>query len=248
MWIKWLAVFLLSSPVWAYRFTTDFSNGFYWQEVPINISVIDSDPSRQAKILALSQAAISDWESSSGLQLWDYVGSGTKNIIRWSTNFAKETRMDPATVLAVAIRYTDGPYFAKTEIVINGGHSLNQNDANLRTTITHELGHTMGLDHSDVSQAVMAPTLQYMYYGLHSDDVAGVRAAHSEMEHRQITGYISPLAYSNDEAGKNAMSCGTVGVVGAANPGFSANGMLSLAAGLLISFVRKIMKWFKSRI
>ena len=73
MWIKWLTVFLLSSPVWAYRFTTDFSNGFYWQEVPINITVVDSNPTRQAKILALAQAAISDWESGSGLKLWDYV-------------------------------------------------------------------------------------------------------------------------------------------------------------------------------
>lgn len=248
MWIKWLSIFLLSSPVWAYRFTTDFSNGFYWQEVPINITVVDSDPARKAKILALSQAAIDEWQTSSGLQLWDYVGSGTKNIIRWSTNFAKETKMDPTTVLAVAIRYTDGPYFAKTEIVINGSHTFNQNDALLRTTITHELGHTMGLDHSDVGQAVMAPTLQTFYTGLHSDDVQGVQAAHAEMENRQITGFVSPLAYSNDEAGKNAMSCGTVGQVGAANSGVSVNGLLSLASGLLISFVRKIMKWFKSRL
>lgn len=247
MWIKWLAVFLLSSPVFAYRFTTDFANGFYWQELPINITVVDSDPNRQAKILALSQAAISDWQQSSGLQLWDYVGTGTKNIIRWSTNFAKETKMDPTTVLAVAIRYTDGPYFAKTEIVINGSHTLNQNDYYLRTTITHELGHTMGLDHSDVGQAVMAPTLQSMYTGLHSDDIQGVRAAHEEMEQRQVTGYVSPLAYSKDGGEQNAMSCGTIQAAGAVNPGISFNALISLAGGLLISFVRKIIMWFKSR-
>lgn len=248
MWIKWLTVFLLSSPVWAYRFTTDFSNGFYWQEVPINITVVDSNPTRQAKILALAQAAISDWESGSGLKLWDYVGSGTKNIIRWSDNFAKETKMDPTTVLAVAIRYTDGPYFAKTEIVINGGHTFNQNDYLLRTTITHELGHTMGLDHSEVGQAVMAPTLQTMYSGLHSDDVSGVQAAHAEMEHRQVTRYVSPLAYGKDEAEGNPVSCGTMQAAGVVNPGISVNGLLSLASGLLISFVRKIMMWFKSRL
>lgn len=248
MWIKWLSIFLLTTPVWAYRFTTDFSNGFYWQELPINITVVDSDEARKAKITALAQAAIDNWQTDSGLQLWDYVGTGTKNIIRWSTNFAQETKMDPTTVLAVAIRYTDGPYFAKTEIVINGGHTFNQNDAMLRTTITHELGHTMGLDHSEVSQAVMAPTLQTFFTGrLHSDDVSGVLAAHAEMEHRQITRYISPLAYSKDEATQNPVSCGTIGPVTAATSGVSVNGLVSLASGLLISFVRKIIKWFKSR-
>lgn len=248
MWIKWLAIFLLSTPVFAYRFTTDFNNGFYWQEIPINITVVDSNPTRQAKILSLAQAAISDWETSSGLKLWDYVGSGTKNIIRWSDNFAKETKMDPTTVLAVAIRYTDGPYFAKTEIVINGSHTFNQNDYLLRTTITHELGHTMGLDHSDVSQAVMAPTLQTLYQGLHNDDVEGIQAAAADMEHKQLTRYVSPLAYGNDEAEKNPVSCGTVQSAGMANSGLNVNGLLSLVGGLLISFVRKIMKWFKSRL
>ncbi|MBA2403703.1 MAG: matrixin family metalloprotease, partial [Bdellovibrionales bacterium] len=179
------------------------------------------------------------------LSLWDYTGSGTKNIIRWSTNFAAETRMDPESTLAVAIRYTKGPYFAKTEIVINGGHSLNQNEADLRTTLTHELGHTMGLDHSDVGQAVMAPTLQAWFTGLHQDDVHGIQAAYSEMDHRQVTGYVSPLAYETEQESQ-PLSCGTVGPV-TATSGVSFNGLLSLAGGLLISFVRKILGWFKSR-
>jgi hypothetical protein len=247
MWIKWLSIFLLTTPVWAYRFTTDFTNGFYWQELPINITVVDSDSARNAKITALAQAAIVDWQKDSDLKLWSYSGSGSKNIIRWSTNFAQETKMDPTTVLAVAIRYTDGPYFAKTEIVINGSHTFNQNDALLRTTLTHELGHTMGLDHSEVSQAVMAPTLQTFYTGLHSDDIAGILAAHAEMDNRQVTRYISPLAYNKESADSNPVSCGSIGPVASVNSGVSVNGLVSLLSGLLISFVRKIIKWFKSR-
>ena len=244
MWIKWIVIFSLTSSAWAYRFTSDFQNGFYWSSLPINITVVDSDANRKAMLESLAQAAITTWEDSTGLSLWDYTGSGTKNIIRWSTNFAKETKMDPASVLAVAIRYTNGPYFAKTEIVINGGHTYNQNQSLLRTTLTHELGHTMGLDHSEVDQAVMAPTLQPYFSHLHSDDIQGVQAAYSEMDHRQVTGYVSPLAYESEETQAQPLSCGTVGPV-TAQAAPSLNGILSLAGGLLISFVRKILKWFK---
>lgn len=246
MWLKWILIFSLTSPAWGFRLTSDFTNGFYWSTLPINITVIETNSARKSMLEDLSKAAIDEWETKSGLTLWDYTGTATKNIIRWSTNFAKETNMDPDSTLAVAIRYTKGPYFARTEIVINGGHFLNQSEANLRTTITHELGHTMGLDHSDVEQAVMAPTLQTWYSGLHSDDIQGVQAAQAEMDHRQLTGYVSPLAYSNEET-QQPLSCGTVGPV-TATSGISFNGILSLAGGLLISFVRKILKWFKSRV
>ena len=245
MWLKWIVIFSLTSPAWGYQLTQDFMNGFYWSTLPINITVEETNPTRKTLLEDLSKAAINEWETSSGLSLWDYTGTGTKNIIRWSTNFAAETRMDPVSTLAVAIRYTKGPYFAKTEIVINGGHVLNQNEANLRTTLTHELGHTMGLDHSEVGQAVMAPTLQPWFVHLHSDDVQGVQAAQAEMDHRQVTGYVSPLAYESTETSQ-PLSCGTIGPV-TATSGISANGMLSLAGGILISFVRKVLKWFKSR-
>lgn len=247
MWLKWILIFSLTSPAWGFRLTSDFINGFYWSSLPINITVIENDPSRKAMLEDLSRSAIDEWQTRSGLALWDYSGAGTKNIIRWSTNFAAETRMDPESTLAVAIRYTKGPYFARTEIVINGSHDLNQNQAYLRTTLTHELGHTMGLDHSDVDDAVMAPTLQGSWYsGLHTDDVQGVQAAQAEMDHRQVTGYVSPLAYETEEQNQ-PLSCGTVGPV-TANTGISFNGLLSLAGGILISLIRKVLKWFKSRL
>lgn len=247
MLLKFLVLFCFSTSLWAFRLTPDFQKGFYWQETPISITVIDSDASRKDRIESLALAAIDDWQMSSGLSLWDYVGTGTKNIIRWSDNFAKETNMDPNSVLAVAIRYTNGPYFAKTEIVINGGHTYNHNDALLRTTLTHELGHTMGLDHSEEGQAVMAPTLQPWYTGLHTDDVDGIREAIKVMEERQVTGYVSPLAYEEVPAEAQPVSCGTIGPSATVSSGMSVNGIVSLLAGLLISFVRKLKNWFKSR-
>ena len=246
MWKKTLIPLLFSLPAWGFNLTQDFKNGFYWASLPIKITVVDSDSSKKATLEALAKSAIGEWESRTGLNLWDFTQSSSSaassNIIRWSTNFAAETNMDPASVLAVAIRYTSGPYFARTEIVINGGHYLNRDVDNLLTTITHEMGHTMGLDHSDVSAAVMAPTLQTQYYGLHSDDVKGMNSAESTMSNRQLTGYISPLAYSNDSSSSSGLGCGTV----ATTEAMSFNSMISMGLGLLTGFVRKILKWFKS--
>ncbi len=248
MWKKWIFALTFSLPALGYNLTIDFNNGFYWASLPISVTVIESNTNRKNILESLSKSAIGEWESRTGFSLWDFnQSSGTNpassNIIRWSTNFAAETGMDANTVLALAIRYTSGPYFARTEIVINGGHYLNQDVNNLLTTLTHELGHTMGIDHSNVSNAVMAPTLQNPYRGLAQDDIKAMGEAHAQTEDRQLTGYISPLAYTKNSEQKSALSCGTVGPVGTASSG---SAMASLGVGMLIAFVRKVLKWFKS--
>jgi hypothetical protein len=239
---------LISFEAWGYRLTQDFRNGFYWQNLPIKITVMDGNASRKTLLEELSSQAIGEWQSRTGLALWNFRESGsnavTSNIIRWSTKFAAETNMDPQTVLAVAIRYTEGPYFAKTEIVINGNHpEIKNNTANLLTTLTHELGHTMGLDHSEDWSAVMAPTLQSPYYGLASDDISGMDDAYQKTVNRQVTGYISPLASEETETSSSPLSCGTVSV---GVPATGTNALASLSLGMLIGFVRKLLKLFKS--
>lgn len=247
--LKWLLVFSMTLPAWGYNLTQDFINGFYWASLPVEIVISENDPHRKQLLTELSEAAINEWHHETGVSLWKLTSGGTKNIIRWSTNFARETDMDPQSVLAVAIRYTNGPYFAKSEIIINGGHdSFNTpfatiNKMNLGTTLVHELGHTMGLDHSENMMAVMAPTLQYPYNGLHPDDVHGMSDAHAQTEHRQMTRYVSPLAYSEETESSQPLSCGTVGAQSASAGG---HGFISLGLGMLIGFVRKIFNWFKS--
>jgi hypothetical protein len=243
MWMKSILCLLLTTPAWGYKLTQDFVNGFYWQRLPINITVVESDPTLKSKLEYLSRMAVQDWESSSGFNLWDTSNAGTSNIIRWSKNFAAETNMDPASVLAVAIRYTNGPYFAKTEIIINGNHIYNQQNNYLLTTMTHELGHTMGIDHSDYGDAVMAPSLQLNSSGVRQDDVRAVDDAVSQTINRQETGYVSPLAYQSEEESSSPLSCGTVSFSTTASP---LNGILSLGAGILIGFVRRIAKLLKT--
>ncbi|MFP5385303.1 MAG: matrixin family metalloprotease [Bacteriovoracia bacterium] len=248
---KWIVLFCFSLPAWGYNLTQDFINGFYWASLPVQIVVIESDSNRKALLDQLTRAAVEEWENKTGLNLWDITGGGTTNIIRWSKNFTAETQMDSTSVLAVAIRYTNGPYFAKSEIIINGSHDsfntpfTNINKMNIGTTLVHELGHTMGLDHSENMLAVMAPTLQYPYNGLHHDDLIGMNDVHDQTEHRQVTRYVSPLAYTKETESSQPLSCGTVGTAAQSTGG--ANGFISLSLGMLIGFVRKVLLWFKSR-
>lgn len=240
MWKLGLLAIFISNQASAYNLTKDFLQGFYWASLPIAIHIEEADASLKSTLESLTADAMGEWESRTGLSLWDNA-TGNSNIIRWSKNFATETKMDPVSVLAVAIRYTNGPYFARTEIVINGNHPLNYDLTNLLTTITHELGHTMGLDHSENMSALMAPTLQDPYKGLHNDDIAGMKEAVSQTKDREASGYISPLAFE-EKTSKQALHCGTVG----AAQGSSMSGMISLSVGMLIGFVRKIFRWFKS--
>jgi hypothetical protein len=246
---KCILLFFITTSAWGYQLTQDFKNGFYWASLPVRFIVVEKDPNRKAILDELSAAAINQWENQTGLTLWDLTSTGTSNIIRWSTNFAAETRMDPQSVLAVAIRYTNGPYFAKSEIVINGSHNAFNtpyetiNKMNIGTTLVHELGHTIGLDHSENMLAVMAPSLQYPYNGLHSDDLNGMSDAHAQTEYRQLTRYVSPLAYTKQENSNQPLSCGTTAT--SSSP-VHFQGLFSLALGLLIGLIRKVIKWFKS--
>ncbi len=244
MWKLFFVLSFLSTKAWSFNLTSDFKNGFYWSEFPISMTVVDGDPIRKENLEVITKKSMNEWESETGLSIWNFVTSGssaaTSNIIRWSTNFAAETGMDANSVLAVAIRYTNGPYFAKTEIVINGGHYLNRDMDHLYTTITHELGHTMGLDHSSVNKAVMAPVLQNPYYGLDEDDTQGMDQAFNETQSRQVSGYISPLAFQESKStSASGVGCGMIQVSGS-------NNMVSLSVGLILGFLKKIFSWLKS--
>jgi hypothetical protein len=235
-------IFLLHlSDAFAYRFTSDFQNGFYWESTPIKIEVEDNDQQRKQWIETLTREAIEEWHSATGLFLWEFSSQGGGvNKIRWSNQFTQETGMNSFSTLAVTVRYSQGPYFIKTEIIINGQNSSNQNSQSLRTILIHELGHTLGLDHSDNPQSVMYSNLIPVYRGLSADDLEGIEAVHQTTLKRQAERYVSPLAYTEV---KTPASCGSMNGVGGQNIDQSMSFLISCLLGLIAVFFYRLLKF-----
>ena len=195
--------------------------------------------SDSAMLETLANQAVSDWEAVIGKDIWQMSSvqnnsNFSGNYIRWSDNFGAETGYDPSRTLAITIRYNQGTFFQSTVIILNGGISyLRQNWGNtLKITILHEVGHTIGLDHSSDAGAVMAANLGTATT-LQPDDIEGANAVVDETLRRQSVGFVSPLAASE----KKVAACGSVEDIanGSGGPGGAMTNFLgSLVIGLMM--------------
>lgn len=250
--VRAIALFLLwSIPRWASSFelTVDFAEGHYWASLPISLSLYDDGSLESPVLEALEEAlleGIRRWEMATGiLGIWRYDGvtsSKSGNVVYWSRNFQVESGLKGSNVLGATIRRTRVPYIQETNILLNNKYfSLNQ--AELIQVIVHELGHTVGLDHSSDQNAIMAASLRFgdSRQNINSDDQAGFTWVIKEMENRQNGTSNDPnftkLTQSvNGSSGGGIPSCGTVqdssDISGPENNFFSI--LVSLLLGMLL--------------
>jgi len=198
----------------SYSFTEDFNKGFYWSSFPINIETVVNNEEEGDVLFNIFTDAKDQWETASGESIWNsqndfLIGLSSSNSIRWSDNFSAETGYDSQSTLAVTIRYSNGSFINQTEIVLNGAYpGMRSNDNGiLSRVVLHELGHTIGLDHSNKPSVMQASLSHHLY--LQDDDIEGVNALIDETLNRQSSNFISPLSSSSSSSSK-LVSCGNV--------------------------------------
>lgn len=231
-------------PAHAYKFTVDFTNGFYWPSFPIGINKLVTNPADGSELARLVGQSENAWEDAVNRELWSFnpgwivTTAFSGNYIRWSESFGAETGYDPNQTLAITIRYTNGPFMTRTEIILNGQNSALRNNQNglLYKTILHEMGHTIGLDHS-FEPAIMGAFASSVN-SLQFDDVEGANAVVDETLYRQQIGYISPLSASGSSTEEYG-TCGSVNLLSADNGQGPPGGgfVISLLFGLLLSLI-----------
>lgn len=233
-------LFLLSLHAYPFNFTSDFNAGIYWSGFPIVAQKFAASQSEGQLLNSLVAQAENAWEDNVGREIWNIpstfeLGSPTGNTIRWSNSFAAETGFNPSTTLAVTVRYRVGTHFSKFEIILNGeNQALRNNVSNiLYQTILHELGHVIGLDHSEFSNAIMYASLQGVS-NLSNDDVNGANAVIDENLRRQSIGFVSELA-REPESSSNALACGSIVDVSNSNP--PSGGFLTITVGFFFTLL-----------
>ncbi len=249
-WISLVTLLLISTNVFSYKFTQDVNNGTYWQSFPINLSIFLGDESERELLEKVVRESELEWEKATATNLWQ-VSSGvvtTKfqdNFIRWSDNFEEETGFDGEYTLAVTIRYTRVPYITKMEIILNGNLEYLRNNENntLKKTILHEMGHSLGLDHSTPT------TIMNSYItgltSLQDDDKLGALTLVNKMvdSQKKSVATLKPTSSSDTNAAMNNINaCGSVTLINGDHGGGGAGGFVgSLFLGLMMIFILKTL-------
>ncbi|MDH4469244.1 MAG: matrixin family metalloprotease [Bacteriovoracaceae bacterium] len=206
-WMFWsisaiiLAAQITTTTSFAYQFTSDFRAGFFWMNFPIyftvNPSEIDETDLKMTEDALVDAIEIWFSQSSSPIKIWEFIpwdqaqGRGNIQTIKWSSNFTKDTGYSALGTMAVTMRQSSTPFIRKADIVINTSHTSLKNQENLTLVLIHELGHTIGLDHSSQAGAIMYSSLSFgpmANRDLTPDDIDGYNAVVAENLNRQRNG------------------------------------------------------------
>lgn len=170
---------IMTAAGWAWESQTTASGApLVWWELPASWSYEPEGAPVDGEIAV--DAAFEAWSTVPGTRV-DFVASNAidANVVRWDL---VGDVVDEHLAYTSTWSDTDGILVA-FDIALNPTVAWESGAFDLQSTLTHEVGHALGLDHSDQTGSVMAPTLLQGTYAreLHEDDVDAVLTLYPDL-------------------------------------------------------------------
>ena len=260
-------VLAISSSAYGYTLNKVAETGARWKSFPINIRLNPRNSGLpDAEVQRVITKAMGSWNTGVSKDVlavssMDYSVNASEgmnmdgiNSITFSSNFREDSNgFDPDVTVAIGGQYGDGNEMVdafiifnaesvawSTDKINNSGKGLYGDD--LETIALHELGHVIGLGHSNVNYAVMsAARTARTARDLDQDDIDGAKYLSNS-----ANGYAkgSGNGYSSDASG--SAGCGSIIDNNSGNSGNNIGGMaaMMLIPVSILVFARKRVREF----
>ncbi len=175
----WVLGFVISNFVFAHQTSlTPSGKDIYWPKKDISISIksTTSDLS-SSTVKSIFANSISEWNSTGAVNLVN-SNSSSINEVKFTSDF--ET-FGSAVIGLTELSYNESGAVNKATILLNDNYEFTANPSSfssgsiyLGDVLTHELGHFLGLSHSEVLDSSMFYSSFPGQYEISSDDKAGI--------------------------------------------------------------------------
>ena len=197
-----LIIMAIIPAAWGYVFTTStYGDYVSWpktrKSLSLQVNPSNNDSLDAIEISGIVSEATAQWNENSSLKMSSQINysapsAGTNNIYFTSSPSAY-MGFGVVAVTQVSYKQYTGE-IVEADIVINdyGFYFDNSSSSKfyLGNVITHELGHVLGLGHSEVKNATMFYVLGRGLYSLESDDLCGIQAVYPQASLASISGKV----------------------------------------------------------